>query len=285
MEKLFSLFVATLLLASCKESKPVDLNVMSFNIRYDNQGDSLNSWQYRKDVAAQIIKEQNTDIAGTQEMLMNQLNDLKADLPGYNAIGAGRQDGKEKGEYNAILYRKDRFKEIESGYFWLSETPEAVGSKGWDGACERIATWAILEDISSEKRVFFINTHLDHVGKVARREGVALLLDQTGKLSRGLPVILTGDFNATPDSDVIKRVTDPLNPNRLTHAKDVAIVKSGTDWTFHGFGKVPSECRRFIDYIFVKPNIKVLKHTVIPEELNGKFISDHSVVTAQIVIE
>ncbi|MFC4676119.1 endonuclease/exonuclease/phosphatase family protein [Dysgonomonas termitidis] len=284
MKKLFYLFAA-LLLASCSENKPIDLNVMSFNVRYDNPGDSLNSWQYRKDIAAQTIKAQNADIVGTQEVLVNQLNDLKTSLLEYNAIGIGRIDGIEKGEYCAVLYKKERFKEVKSGHFWLSETPEVIGSKGWDGACERVATWIILEEMSSKKQIFFINTHLDHVGKVARQEGVTLLLDRIGELSKGLPVILTGDFNATPDSEVIKHVTNPATPNYLMHTKDIAVVKSGTDWTFHGFGQVPLEKREFIDYIFVKPDTKVLKHTVIPEELDGKFISDHSVVTAQIEIE
>ncbi|GHT69515.1 endonuclease [Bacteroidia bacterium] len=257
---------------------------MSFNIRYDNPDDNLNNWQYRKDIAAQTIRDYAADIVGTQEVLHNQLNDLTARLPEYGTIGVGRADGKTDGEYSAILYKKDRFNVIESGYFWLSETPEVAGSKGWDGACERIATWAVLEDVGTKRQLFAINTHLDHVGKVARREGVALLLDRAGKLGKGLPVVMTGDFNATPKSEVIKHVTDKSNPNYLVHTKDIAVEKSGIDWTFHGFGQVPLARRHFIDYIFVSPTIKVLKHTVIPEELNGQFISDHSVVIAQILI-
>ncbi|NDV95354.1 endonuclease [Dysgonomonas sp. 521] len=284
MRKLFYLLAAVLLLTSCN-SKPIDLNVMSFNIRYDNPEDSLNNWQYRKDIAAQAIKDQNADVVGAQEVLVNQLNDLKSRLPEYNAIGVGREDGIEKGEYSAIFYKKDRLKEVESGYFWLSETPEVVGSKGWDGACERIATWAILEDVSSKKQFFFINTHLDHVGKVARQEGVTLLLDRATSLGKGLPVVMTGDFNAAPESDVIKHVTDTSNPEHLIHSKDIAVEKSGTQWTFHGFGRVPVERREFIDYVFVSKDIKVLKHSVLPEKLDDKFISDHSVVVAHIEIK
>ncbi|GHV09507.1 endonuclease [Bacteroidia bacterium] len=285
MKKLFYLFVVVALLPiACKSSQALDLNIMSFNIRYDNPEDSLNNWKYRKDIAAQTIKDYNADIAGTQEVLVNQLNDLKERLPEYAAIGVGRQDGIEQGEYSAIFYKKERFSETESGYFWLSETPEVPGSKGWDGACERIATWAILEEKSNKKQVFVINTHLDHVGQIARREGVALLLDRAKKLSKGLPVILTGDLNATPESDVIRHINDSSNPSHLIHTKDIALETSGTPWTFHNFGKRPIKNREFIDYIFVSPATKVLKHTVVPEQLNGQFISDHSIVTARITI-
>ncbi len=288
MKKLFYLLGVTLLLISCngkQTQKPLDLNVMSFNIRYDNPEDSLNNWQYRKDVAAQTIKDQNADVIGTQEVLVNQLNDLKSRLPEYTAIGVGREDGIEKGEYSAIFYKKDRFNEIKSGYFWLSETPEVAGSRGWDGACERIATWAVLEDISTKTQFFFINTHLDHVGKVARQEGVTLLLDRAVSLGKGLPIVMTGDFNAEPESDVIKHVTDTSNPNHLIHSKDIATEKNGTDWTFHGFGRVPEDKREFIDYIFVSPGTKVSKHSVLNEKLNDQYISDHSVVVAQIEIQ
>lgn len=288
MKKLFYFLGVALLFIACnskQSQKTLDLNVMSFNIRFDNPEDSLNNWQYRKDVAAQIIKDQNIDIVGTQEVLVNQLNDLKARLPEYKAIGVGRQDGIEKGEYSAILYKKDRFNEIESGYFWLSETPEVAGSRGWDGACERIATWAILEDMGTKKQFFFINTHLDHVGKVARQEGVTLLLDRATSLGKGLPIIMTGDFNATPKSDVIKHVTDESNPNHLIHSKDIAVEKNGTDWTFHGFGKVPEDKREFIDYIFVSPGTKVSKHSVLNEKLNEQYVSDHAAVVAQIEIQ
>lgn len=276
-------FLLAVLFISCS-NKPLELNVMTFNIRYDNAGDSLNNWQYRKDVAAQIIKEQNADIVGAQEVLINQLNDLKTRLPEYIAVGIGRIDGKEAGEHSAIFYKKDKFKEIKSGNFWLSETPEVAGSKGWDGACERIATWVILEDMQTKKQVFVINTHLDHIGKVARKEGVTLLLNRAADLNNGLPVIMTGDFNATPDSDVIKHITDTSNPNHLIHSKDIATTKNGAEWTYHNFGKMPVEERSFIDYIFVSPNIAVKNHTVLPEKLNDIFISDHSVIVADIVI-
>ena len=199
MKNLIYILLASLLI-SCG-SKSLELNVMTYNIRYDNPEDSLNNWQYRKNVAAKIIQTKDIDIVGTQEVLHNQLVDLQERLPEYTAIGVGRQDGKEQGEYSALFYKKNRFTEVSSGYFWLSETPEVAGSKGWDGACERIATWAILKDKQTGREVFAINTHLDHVGKIARQEGVTLLLTKAAELSKGLPIIMTGDFNATPGCD------------------------------------------------------------------------------------
>lgn len=281
MKKILCALLIAFTFISCN-NKLLELNVMSFNIRYDNPEDSLNNWQYRKEIAAQIIKDQNVDIFGAQEVLVNQLNDLKSLLPEYNTIGVGREDGVEKGEYSAVFYKKARFKEVKSGYFWLSEMPEIAGSLGWDGACERIATWAVLEDLETKKQLFFINTHLDHVGKIARKEGVTLLLLRTKELSNGLPVIITGDFNAAPQSDVIKHVTES---GEFVHSKDIAQHKEGTDWTFHGFGEVPEERREFIDYVFVSKNIHVTEHKVLPEKLNDKYISDHSVIFTHLQIQ
>lgn len=280
MKKLLSILCIAMMLTGCAPT--VDLNVLSFNIRYDNPGDEFNSWQFRKEAAAQLIRQQDADIVGAQEVLHHQMESLKQQLPEYTFIGVGREDGKEKGEYSAIMYKTDRFHMVDSGWFWLSETPEVAGSKGWDGACERIATWAVLTEKKSGKSFFFINTHLDHVGTIARQEGVTLLIERTKELSKELPVIITGDFNATPQSDVIAHVLESKVPATLHHSKDIAGEISGTDWTFHGFGRVPEERREFIDYIFVSDDIKVVSHKVLPEKLNDQYVSDHSVVEAKI---
>lgn len=286
MKKVIYLCLSILLLASCNnKTKTIDVNVMSFNIRYDNPEDSLNNWQYRKDNAAQIIKDKKVDILGAQEVLVNQLNDLKERLPEYNAIGVGREDGIDKGEYSAIFYNKNRFSENKSGYFWLSETPEVAGSKGWDGACERIATWAILTDKETKKEIFVLNTHLDHVGKIARQEGVTLLLNKVAELSNGLPVVVTGDFNSDPESDVIKHVTNEGDTKHLINAKSIAIATQGEQWTFHDFDRLPIENREFIDYIFVNKGVEVTTFEVIPAKLNDGFLSDHCPIFAQIKIK
>jgi endonuclease/exonuclease/phosphatase family metal-dependent hydrolase len=277
---LFILLLATGLLSSCT-AKLLPLNVMTFNIRYDNPGDRLNSWQYRKDIAVEVIKENSIDLLGTQEVLANQFHDLKERLTEYTAIGAGRADGRESGEYCAIFYRKEKFEAEASGHFWLSETPDIAGSKGWDGACERMATWAILKEKATGKRFFFINTHLDHIGQIARREGVKLLLERAKAASRGLPVIITGDFNAPPDSEVIQQVIagGQFFDTRL-NAPSVPEISG----TFHGFGEVPVEKRSIIDYVFVTGNIAVKKYSVIPEKQKGVFLSDHTPVMAEVEI-
>lgn len=282
MKRILLLFLP-FLAASCgqvKQQAPASepINVMSFNIRYDNPEDSLDNWKFRKDRAANAIRFYNVDILGTQEVLHNQLEDLKQRLPEYDVIGVGREDGKEKGEYSALWYKKDRFTLIDSGYFWLSETPEVAGSKGWDGACERIASWAKLKDKVTGKEVFALNTHLDHVGVVARREGISLMLDKVNQLSDGLPVIVTGDFNSEPESDVIKHVTDPANPEHLTDAREASPIVYGPSWSFHDFGKIPYEYRPLIDYVFVRNGFKVVRYGVLAETENESFLSDHAPV-------
>lgn len=269
--------------ASCSQVKqqaitPEPINVMSFNIRYDNPEDSLDNWKFRKDRAANAICFYDVDVLGTQEVLHNQLEDLKQRLPEYEVIGVGREDGKEKGEYSALWFKKNRFDLLDSGYFWLSETPEVPGSKGWDGACERIASWAKLRDKTSGKELFALNTHLDHVGVVARREGISLILDKVNELSGGLPVIVTGDFNSEPESDVIKHVTDATNPEHLTDARLASPIVYGPGWSFHDFGKIPYQHRPLIDYVFVRNGFDVLRYGVLAETENEAFLSDHAPV-------
>ena len=288
MKKIYLLFLPFLIAAcgqggqqaSTQADEPV--NVMTFNVRYDNPDDSLNSWAYRKDRVANAIRFYDADIVGTQEVLHNQMEDLRQRLPGYESIGVGREDGKEAGEYSALWYRADRFTAKESGWFWLSETPEVAGSKGWDGACERIATWAKLQDKLTGKELFVMNTHLDHVGVAARREGVKLVLDKIQELGGDLPVILTGDFNAEPESDVIKQVTDTADPEHLTDARTVADLVYGPNWTFHDFSSIPYEHRERIDYIFVKNGLEVLKYGILAETEGNAHLSDHAPVLVSV---
>lgn len=285
MKKLIYLLLPSLLFISSCKTKPLELNVMTFNIRLDVPSDSLNSWQYRKDNAAEMVRMNDVDILGMQEVLLNQMNDLKERLPQYTAIGVGREDGADKGEFSPIFYKKDRFSAIESGTFWVSETPELAGSKGWDASYIRVATWAILKEKATGKEIFAINTHLDNDGLIARKEGGNLLLKKAEELGKGLPIVLTGDFNDTPQSEAIKNITDASKTNHLLDSKTIALKASGTDWTFHNFGRLAENERPLIDYIFVSKQIKVQDYVVLPDTLNGTFVSDHKPVLSKITIE
>lgn len=283
MKKSLILWAASLpllFLTACggHEKAVPELNVMSFNMRYDNPEDGENNWQYRRERVARVIAANDVDLFGAQELLVGQFNDLKGLLPGYAEVGVGREDGAEAGEFNPVFYRTDRFELLDWGTFWLSETPEVAGSKGWDGACERLATWTVLRDRDG-RELFFINTHLDHMGEVARREGVSLLLGRIDSLSGGRPVVLTGDFNATPDSEVIAHV---LADSRMRHTRDVADVREGASWSFADYGSIPEADRQLIDYVFVNDGLDVPMYRVLPDTLDGGYLSDHAPVLVKL---
>lgn len=269
---------ALLFLSACAPEPAPELNVMTFNMRYDNPEDGENNWRFRRERVARAIEMNRADVFGAQELLLNQLNDLKGLLPGYAEVGVGREDGAGAGEFNPVFYRTDRFELLDWGTFWLSETPEKAGSKGWDGACERLATWTVLRDRDG-REIFFINTHLDHVGETARREGVSLLLERIALLSAGRPVVLTGDFNAEPESEVIAHVVES---GLLHHTRDVAAERQGPYWSFSDFGKIPEAERTLIDYIFVNDGFETLLHAVLPDTLDGGHVSDHAPVMAKL---
>jgi Metal-dependent hydrolase len=287
MKKILYLLIA-LVLFSCKsqeEERSLELNVMTFNVRLDTTADKENSWSYRKDNAAEMIKADDVDILGMQEVLYNQLTDLKERLPEYNSVGVGRFDGKEAGEYSPVFYRESKFDEYESGNFWLSEDPTAVGVKGWDAACERIASWAILKDKSTGKRLFVLCTHFDHIGETARRESAHLILSKVKELSQGLPVIVMGDFNADSESEVVKIITDENDPLHLNDSRSLTSDIKGTYYTFHDYGRLPEDKRERIDYIFVNNQAEVKEYEVIPEKNEKGYFSDHSAVCARVVIK
>lgn len=259
------------------------LQVLSFNIRYDNAEDGINRWDNRKDRVANLIVERNADLVGAQEVLHHQLEDLQARLPEYGSIGVGRTDGKAEGEYAAIFYRKSRFEVQETGNFWLSPTPDVVGSRGWDAHLERIVTWAKFVDNTTGNRFLFVNTHFDHAGETARRESVALLLHRIDSLSQGIPVILTGDFNADYYSDVVRKIINVQTPHRLIHSRMVAEAVNGPAWSFHYFGRVPIGERPLIDHVFITPHWTVMSYSVLAEPEGKRYYSDHCAVWVQLL--
>jgi len=259
-----------------------ELNVMTFNIRYNNKNDSLNAWPYRKDNAASQIKFHNIHILGVQEALHEQMMDMSQSLSQYKYVGVGRDDGKTKGEYSAIFYDTIRLKLLGSSTFWLSLTPEVAGSKSWDAAITRIVTWAKFTDASSKRTFFVFNTHFDHMGKEARRESARLLKQKVKDIAGNNPVVITGDFNSKPSDDPIKILTDPADKDKFIDTKAVSLTPHyGPHGTFNAFTSKEID-NEPIDFIFLKGKWKVLQHATLSQTWEGRFSSDHFPVFTQL---
>lgn len=251
---------------------------MTFNIRLDVSSDSLNAWPYRKDNVGKLLAYYAPDLLGMQEVLPNQMQDLKQLLPQYTALGVGRDDGKDRGEYSPIFFRTARFDLLESGNFSLSQQPDSFGILGWDAACNRVCSWALLRDKLTGRKVAYFNTHLDHVGVTARREGSRLVLERLKQIAPGLPAIVTGDFNCTPDDEP----AHILGEGGMLNAWTSAGVAYGPAWSFHDFGRLPLEKRSMLDYVFFTPQLKATRCRVIQDTPDGGYYSDHCPVMAEL---
>ena len=256
---------------------PCDLEIVTFNIRYLNQNEEGdNHWRIRKQLVIDAILEFKADIFGLQEALRQQLDEIAPALPGYTEFGIGRDDGKTRGEYSPILFRSDRFEldEKDSGTFWLSDTPETVGSTTWGNKIPRICTWARLTDKQSQRSFYVFNTHWDHQSQPARL-GAARLINQriAARQHPAEPVILMGDFNATKDNPAILEIAGTLRDSfSIRHPERADSA------TFHGFegGKQGQK----IDHIFVPPNTKVSDAAILYFNRDGVYPSDHYPVRA-----
>jgi endonuclease/exonuclease/phosphatase family metal-dependent hydrolase len=257
------------------------LNILSFNIRYNNPQDGLNAWPNRKEIAAKVFTDYQVDFAGLQEALAGQIADLQDQLPDYAWIGVGRDDGKHLGEFSPIFYNKQKFEVLKQGTFWLSETPEAPGSKSWNAAFPRVATYGIFQDKRNESQVFVINTHFDHISEPARQNSAKLLINKIKELSADLPVILTGDFNTPDASPSIKMLTSD-STFKLTNSESLSEnPHTGGKSTFNNFGT--DQRGPVIDFIFVGPEVEVKRHDYLPIMKDNIFISDHWPVLSRLV--
>lgn len=275
------LFLLSFLLLSSLSAQTISFNILSFNIRYDNPKDGINAWPNRKEKVVNTLLFHEADIIGMQEALQHQIEDIEKLLPpNYTWEGVGRTDGKEKGEYSPIFYNADKFKLVEKSTFWLSETPEMPGTKGWDAALPRIVTWLKLKDKNSGKVFFVFNTHFDHRGELARQESAKLIVKQVSEIVGNFPVILLGDFNANPSSEPYRILTQELTDARMA----TELPWSGSEGTFNGFGNPPDKWK-VIDFIFIKGGVEVLKAGTLSTSWDGQFVSDHFPVFAKIRIE
>lgn len=255
-----SLLLLSFLLLGTNPLFGQQLRIASYNIRYDNPGDSLDNWKYRKDIMGKQILFHDFDIFGTQEGLLHQLEDLSQRLPCYEYIGVGRDDGKSEGEHSAIFYKTEMFQLLEQGDFWLSLDPTQP-NKGWDAVLPRICSWGKFREKSTGLAFFLFNVHFDHVGTVARKESAKLILEKVKELAGNYPTMLTGDFNVDQHSDSYLVLN---NSNVLTDAYDKAVLKYGSGGTFNGF-KVNARSESRIDHVFVTSNFRVLKHGVLTD--------------------
>ncbi|MEX2186738.1 MAG: SMP-30/gluconolactonase/LRE family protein [Pirellulales bacterium] len=274
-----------------------ELVAMTFNIRYDNRGDGKNAWPHRRDDVGKLIARERPDVVGMQEALSGQIDDLKERLADYDWYGVGRDDGQAKGEAVPIFYRRDRFDVLDKGTFWLSETPDEVGSKGWDAALPRIASWLRLRDKKTGKALLFANVHFDHRGPKARLESARLLRRKLLEIAGELPIVLVGDFNASPDSPPYKAMIETAASEKaaddaadaendkasavLRDARGLVEKPAGPNTTWNGFEKAVAGNR--IDHVFVDRHWTVSAFRVIDEKTDdGRFYSDHFPIVAKL---
>ena len=289
MKRLALIVAAVLMLAACSGTQ---IRVMSYNVRLGVAKDGENAWENRKVATPAMLDDICPTVFGVQEAYDFQVDYILEQCPRYNAVGVGRDDGINAGEHMSVFYDTNRIELLDWGTWWLSETPD-VPSYGWDAACRRTATWTLLKDRKSGKKFFFVNTHLDHVGKLARKNGLALIYDKIREMNPdGLPMVLTGDFNVMPDDECLTDISSLMNSARFVTAH------ADTIGSFNGFGKngysdaAPSMDEKTIhntlwplDYIYYSGFDKCLCFRVVAEKYEDcPFISDHYPVYADLVM-
>lgn len=245
----------------------------TFNLRYDNPGDTGNLWKDRAPVVASLIRFHDFDVLGTQEGLKNQIDDIQAALPEYAHYGKGRDDGKDGGEHSAIFYRKDRFRLLNKGDFWLSETPDKPGL-GWDATCcNRICSWVYLQDFKSKKKFYFFNAHFDHQGVKARVESGKLIIKKVREIAGKTPAIFTGDLNGGHNSDWYQTIkTSGVLFDTYYQVQHPYVSNA----SFNAFGSERALASdEIIDHIFATRQFKAIKWGILTDTYRGKFPSDH----------
>jgi endonuclease/exonuclease/phosphatase family metal-dependent hydrolase len=276
---MLTLLLASLLFASPPpQAVQAQLRVATFNIRLGTAEDGENRWEKRKGRCFDTIRRMDPDLIGLQEVLAFQLDELKTALPGYEFVGAGREDGKRGGEFVPVGFKSKRFERIDDGHFWLSETPDEPGSRGWDAKLPRMATWVRLKEREGSRRtLLFVNTHFDHIGRQARLESAKLVRVRVEKRQEGgEPLVLVGDFNATEDDPPYTALVDG---ERLIDSFRAAHPQRGKDeGTAHGFTGDRSRGR--IDWILHRPDFRTVSCEIVHSSDGNRYPSDHFPVLA-----
>jgi endonuclease/exonuclease/phosphatase family metal-dependent hydrolase len=274
----FVLLLCALLTAASAEARPrAELHVMSFNLRFASETPP-NSWPERRPVMRRLLREEQPDLIGTQEGLYAQLRDIEADLGSrYDSIGQGR-DGGSHGEAMQIFYDSRRLDPLEYDHYWLSDTPDVVGSQTWGGCCPRMVTWIRFLDRRTGGQFYAVNTHFEAFDAVARQKSAQLMLQRNAELDPALPVIATGDFNEPAGAG--HTVYDLLVTNGpLLDSWEEAESRSSLYATFHGYRPLVPDGDR-IDWILTSPQIATRSASINAYSQGGQFPSDHLPVQA-----
>jgi endonuclease/exonuclease/phosphatase family metal-dependent hydrolase len=283
MKRLIAWFIAAAL-SLCAHGE--DFRLLSFNIRYANPKDGADRWENRREAVVKLIREE-ADLAGLQEVLPEQRAEIAERCSEFTVVGVAREED-DKGEASPILFRKDRFEALASGTFWLSDTPETVGSHTWGNTLPRICTWARVRDSKSGAAFFLFNTHLDHESQPSRVRAIELIAQRMRTRGRNEPVLLCGDFNINDDNPAFAPLAGAAESASdvlpMTSAYRLASVPA--EGTFHAFtGKPQSDA---IDFIFLQHNrwklrsVVVLKTTYSAADGTQRYVSDHFPVRALI---
>ena len=272
-------FIAALLCIQVTYAQ--QFTIGTYNLRYDNPQDTGNLWINRAPVIAALIRFHDFDIFGTQEGYKNQLDDITHALPQYIYYGVGRNDGKDAGEHSAIFYKKDEFKLLNKGDFWLSQTPGKPGL-GWDATCcNRICSWVYLQHKNSGKKFYFFNAHYDHQGVQARRESSKLILQKIKDIAGNEPVIFTGDLNGSHKSEPYQTIA---NSGVLKDTYTQVKFPYANNASHNGFGKT-KDSTDIIDHIFITSHFTAGKWGLLTDTYHGKYPSDHFPVLAEITMK
>lgn len=280
MRWLVFLMAITFLPTLCQAETP-PLKVMSYNLRYASPV-GQNSWPVRRPLVKERILAHSPDLIGTQEGVYYQLKELAADLPDYEWLGLGR-DGGSRGEFMAIFYKRDRFEPIEYDHYWLSDTPNVIGSTTWGNSNRRMVTWIRFKDKKADRELYFINTHFDHMIQPAREKSAELVLKEVQSLKTSAPVVLVGDFNAAAGKNKAYEIL--VGDDRFVDAWDVAKRKGKQVQSFNGFRYPAAVEGSRIDWILYRGPIKATEIEIDPYDKDGQYPSDHFPVIAEMVYE
>lgn len=259
-----------------KKNEQKELKVMSYNIRMGIAKDGTNSWEFRCPATIEMLNAQKPDVFGVQEAFEFQIRFIEEYCRDYKSVGVGRDDGKKKGEYMSIFWNKKTVSLLKWGTFWLSETPDKP-SKGWDAHCRRTATWALMKDKKTGKKFYFVNTHLDHKGKEAQKNGLKLIVDRIESINpQGYPMVLTGDFNIKPDNAALVGLD-----SRMQSTRKIAADTDNHN-TFNGWSVKPTDS--VIDYIYISGFSSCPQYKTVTEKYAERpFVSDHYPIFARLV--